>query len=501
MVEEFNIKVAGIHGMKKHQNFIGGNWCDPILNNWIESINPADTTRLGLFPGSGKEDIEKAAAAAKEALKRWRLTPAPKRAEYLFKAAQYLEKNKNQFARDLCQEMGKPYRECMGDVQEAIDMTIFCAGEGRRNTGMVTESEFPNRTVLILREPIGVIGAITPWNYPMAMPAWKVMPALITGNTVILKPAEDTPKSAHNLVRAFEFAGLPPGVLNLVMGLGEIAGSALVLQDGVDLISFTGSTEVGTLIAEKCPAQYKRTALEMGGKNVISVLADADIDLAIEGIVRAVFGMAGQRCTSAGRIIIEEPIIDSLTDTLVAAANNLKLGNGLREDTDIGPIINRDRLTAIHQDVTGAIEQGARLLCGGEIATTGELKNGFFYKPTLLSGVTSNMKIFNEETFGPVAFIIPAKDYLDAVEIANNTKYGLSGAVYTRDIDKALFFSREVRVGAFFVNTPCIGAEIQHPFGGMKASGNGRREGSHHMLDIYTEWKTISIQQKDLFPG
>jgi acyl-CoA reductase-like NAD-dependent aldehyde dehydrogenase len=485
--------------MEKHQNFINGYWCDPIAKEWLENINPADGTNLGLFPGSDKDDLEKAASAASGALKKWRLTPSPVRAEYLFKAAEYLEKNKNDFAKELCLEMGKPYNECVGDVREAIDMTKFCAGEGRRNLGMVIPSELPNRTVMAVREPIGVVGAITPWNFPMAMPAWKVMPALITGNTVILKPAEDTPKSAVNLIQAFEHAQLPPGVLNLVMGLGEEAGYALVLQKGVDLISFTGSTKVGTLIAETCPRQYKRTALEMGGKNVIVVLADADMDLALEGISRAVFGMAGQRCTSAGRIIIEEPIMDSLTKKLIETANNLQLGNGLKETTDIGPIINRHRLTAVHNDITGAIKDGAALLCGGEIAAEGELKKGFFYKPTLLSNVTPGMKIFNEETFGPVAFIMPAKNYLQAVDFANDTKYGLSAAVYTQDIDKALFFSREVHAGAFFVNTPCIGAEVQHPFGGMKASGNGHREGSHRMLDIYSEWKTISIQQKDLY--
>lgn len=485
--------------MKKYQNFIDGEWCDPISNKWIENINPFDGTTIGLFPGSNNEDIKKAALAANNALKKWRLTPAPVRAEYLFKAAEYLEKYINDFAGDLCREMGKRYNECIGDVREAIDMAKFCAGEGRRNLGMVIPSEFPNRTVMTLREPIGVVGAITPWNFPMAMPAWKVLPALITGNTVILKPAEDTPKSAVNLIRAFESADLPPGVLNLVMGSGEDAGYALVLQEGVDLISFTGSTQVGTLIAEKCPRQYKRAALEMGGKNVVIVLADADMDSAVEGIVRAVFGMAGQRCTSAGRIILEEPIIDAFTQKLVEAANNLKLGNGLKEDTDIGPIINRERLTTVHKDITEAVEVGAALLCGGEIAAAGELKNGFFYKPTLLSDVTSDMKIYNEETFGPVAFIIPAKNHMQAVEIANDTKYGLSAAVYTQNIDKAMFFSREIRVGAFFVNTPCIGAEIQFPFGGMKASGNGHREGSHRMLDIYSEWKTIAIQQKDLF--
>ena len=484
--------------MDKYQNFIDGRWCDPSSQKWLDNRDPATGDTIGMYPRSGLADIEKAVSAARKAQESWRWTPPPVRAQFLLRAADFLKSNIDVFSEELCREMGKPIAECRGDVQEAIDMAIFCAGEGRRNLGMVTSSEIPNRTVIAFREPLGVVGAITPWNFPMGMPAWKVMPALITGNAVILKPAEDTPHSAINLIRAFEHAGLPPGVLNLVSGLGEEAGKALVAQEGVDAISFTGSTEVGTSIAERCPRQFKRVALEMGGKNAVIVLDDADVDLAVKGIVRSVFGMAGQRCTSAGRIIVDRQIAEPLTEKLIEAANGLRLGKGLDEDTEIGPIINETRLSNIHRDVLEALDQGATLLCGGERATEGELKKGYFYKPTLLSNVMPDMKIAQEETFGPVASIIPFNDLTGALRITNDVKYGLSAAVYTNSLDKAMFFAHRVRVGAFFINTACVGAELQLPFGGMKASGNGRREGAHHMLDIYTEWKTVAIQQKDL---
>lgn len=481
--------------MKRYQNFIDGKWCDPLTDEWIDNTNPANGKLIGLFPGSGEEDVQSAASSARDSLKRWKQVPAPKRAEILFKAVEYLAENRDGFALDLCNEMGKIMDECRGDIQETIDMALFCAGEGRRNLGMVTSSEFEKRTVFALRCPIGVVGAITPWNFPMAMPAWKVMPALITGNTVILKPAEDTPHSAVNLARAFEYAGLPKGVLNLVMGLGEKAGHSLVMQDGVDLTSFTGSTEVGTAIAEQCPAQFKRVSLEMGGKNVVIVLSDADIDLAVNGIVRSVFATCGQRCASAGRIIAEEPIIKTLTDKLLERANKLKLGSGLDKDTDIGPIINEERLQSIDEDVSGALKEGAKLLCGGERETKNGLDKGCFYKPTLLTSVTPDMSIAQKETFGPVASIMPAKDLSHALETANDIKYGLTAAIFTKDINKAMQFVHDIEAGAVFVNTACVGAEIQLPFGGMKGSGNGRREGAHHMLDIYSEWKSVSIQQ------
>jgi len=483
--------------MEKHKNFIGGTWQDPLSQQWIEGVNPANQEVVGLYPRSSQADIEAAARAAREAWDDWRKTPAPVRAEFLVKAADSLKASQATFALQLCEEMGKPLAECEGDVQEAIDMALFCAGEGRRNLGMVTSSEIPNRTVMAFRQPIGVAGAITPWNFPMAMPAWKIMPALIAGNTVILKPAKDTPQSAINLARAFEDAGLPAGVLNVVMGLGEEAGEALVMQDGVDVISFTGSTVVGTRIAEKCPSQAKRVALEMGGKNVIIVLDDADLELAVAGIVRAVFGMAGQRCTSAGRIVVDEKLAEPLTAKLVESAAELKLGNGLEPDTEMGPVINETQLSEVHQDVTQAIADGATLLCGGERAEEGDLANGFFYRPTLLAGVATDAEIAQKEVFGPVAVILPARGIPGALAIANDAKYGLSAAAYTRDLDRALYFAQEVRAGAFFVNTPCIGAEIHLPFGGFKGSGNGRREGAHHMLDIYTEWKTVAIQQAD----
>lgn len=480
--------------MKKYRNYINGKWVDPLTDKWIGNINPATGELIGNYPGSGHEDINAATEAAKGACKEWRRRTGPGRAEYLMKAAEFLKRNIESFAKELCLEMGKPLNECIGDVQEAIDMAVFCAGEGRRNLGMVTSSEIPDRTVMAYRHPIGVAGAITPWNYPMAMPAWKVMPALITGNAVILKPAEDTPHSSVNFARAFEYACLPDGVFNLVMGSGEEAGEALVMQEGVGVISFTGSTEVGTKIAEKCPRLLKRTALEMGGKNAVVVLADADLELAVREITRAVFATSGQRCSSAGRIIVEDDVTEELTEKLVKAATGLKPGNGLDENSDLGPLINKKSVDKVHNQVSEALGSGATLLCGGERAENGILGNGFFYLPTLISSVTPEMKIAQDEVFGPVACIIRAGDADNALEIANDIDYGLTAAVFTQDINKAMYFAREIETGAFFINTACVGAEIQLPFGGFKGSGNGCREGAHHMLDIYTEWKSVSIQ-------
>lgn len=479
--------------MENKKNYIDGQWCDADSGRTMRNVNPATGETLALYPASSAADIERAAAAARRALPEWRRMPAPARGRFLFDAAGYLKEHLRAFSVDVCLEMGKTLKESEGDILETIDMAEFCAGEGRRNLGMVTSSEHRDRLVLARREPLGVVGAITPWNYPMAMPAWKIMPALITGNTVVLKPAEDTPQSALNLAKAFEAAGLPPGVFNVVIGAGDEAGAALVNQPGVDIISFTGSTEVGQSIAEKCPRQNKRVALEMGGKNAVIVLADADLKAAVDGILRSAFATAGQRCASAGRIMVEEAVVGKLTAALVDAAESLRLGNGMSEDTDVGPLINAVRLASVESKVEAARKSGAAILCGGGRAAEGDLRKGWFYRPTLLSSVTPDMPIAQEETFGPVASIFPVRDIAHAVETANHVDYGLTASVYTQNIDRAMAVSREIEVGAFFVNTACVGAEIHLPFGGRKGSGNGRREGAHHMLDIYTEWKSISI--------
>jgi len=479
--------------MRKQQNYIGGQWCDADSGQVMSNVNPATGETIALYPRSSSVDIETAISSARGALREWRNTPAPARGAFLYDVAGYLKQNIQDFGADVCNEMGKTLKESIGDIQESIDMAEFCAGEGRRNLGMVTSSEHQNRFVLAYREPLGVAGAITPWNYPMAMPAWKIMAALITGNTVVLKPAEDTPQSALNLAKAFETAGLPPGVLNVVIGTGEEAGAALVDQPGVDVISFTGSTEVGKSIAAKCPGLNRRVALEMGGKNAVIVLADADLDNAISGILHSVFATSGQRCSSAGRIIVEEAVVGKLTAALVDAIKTLRIGNGMAKDTDLGPLINAERLASVENQVETARKAGALVLCGGERATEGDLKHGHFYKPTLLSAVTPDMPMAQEETFGPVAIILPVRDCAHAIEVANGIDYGLTASVYTQNIDKAMVVAREIEVGAFFVNSACVGAEIHLPFGGRKASGNGRREGAHHMLDIYTEWKSVSI--------
>ena len=482
--------------MNKYQNFINGEWQNPLTGKWIENINPATGELIGYYPRSGKEDIAMARDAAKKAFKAWKNMPAPERAEIIYKAIDYYKANKENFAVELCNEMGKVFNECLGDVQELIDMGNFCAGEGRRNLGMITPSDSANRFVMSYREPLGIVGIITPWNYPVGMPAWKVFPALITGNTVIFKPAEDTPHSAINMIKGLEQAGIPKGVLNLVIGIGNEAGEALVEQEGVNLISFTGSTKVGTRIAEKCPSQYKRVALEMGGKNSVIVLKDADLDLAVAGIMKSVFATSGQRCASAGKIIVEKEISGELTERLINAANKLKLGKGIDPETELGPVINKVRLKNIEADVNHAVEQGANILCGGKIADEGELKNGNFFLPTFLNNISPDMEIAQKETFGPVASIITVNGPKEAIEVVNNVQYGLTGAVFTQDIDKAMIIRDEIEVGVFFINAACVGGELSTPFGGFKASGNGKREGSHAMLDIYTEWKSVYIQHR-----
>lgn len=485
--------------MKHFKNYINGEWILPKSDKWLENINPATGDAIGKFPLSNYDDVNAAAEAAKAAQPQWRNMPSPKRAEYICKAVDFLKENKERFAIDLCEEMGKTLPECRGDLQETIDMALYCAGEGRRNFGLFTSSEFQNRMVLSYREPIGVVGAITPWNYPTAMPAWKIMPALITGNCVVLKPAEDTPKSAVNLLSAFENAGLPKGVLNLVMGNGETTGDAIVNHRLVNLISFTGSTKTGTEIARKCANYNKRVALEMGGKNAMIILSDADPDNAANETARAIFATAGQRCASAGRVIVEEAIAIEFTEKLIEQSRKWKLGNGMDENTDIGPLINKKQLHDIHDFVIRAKSQGGKIICGGKIADDKPLRNGYFYEPTLIGNVTPDMEISQKEVFGPVAVILTVKNIDEAIKVANDVEYGLTSGVCTQDIDKAMHVAREIEVGSFFVNTACVGAEIHLPFGGMKNSGNGQREGNSKMLDIYSEWKTVSIQQNKSF--
>lgn len=479
--------------MPEYQNYINGEWVAASSGETYENINPATKEVLGLFPKSSSEDVKKAVDAAVAAFNPWRLTPAPKRGEILFRAGQLLIERKEIYAKEMTQEMGKVLKEAKGDVQEAIDMTLFVAGEGRRMLGDTSPSELPNKFCMTIRMPIGIIGCITPWNFPMAIPSWKIMPALLAGNTVVFKPARYTPKSAYNLIKALEDAGLPKGAVNLVYGFGGEVGNPLIDDTRIGMISFTGSTEIGTKLEEKCPKTHKRVSCEMGGKNAIIVLEDADLELAVEGIIWSAFGTTGQRCTAASRIIVQRSVVDELQEKFVTRTKALKLGDGLDPSTDVGPVINEEQLHKIHQYTEIGIQEGAKLLCGGEIAREENLAKGFFYRPTIFGEVKPNMRIAQEEIFGPTTAIIPVDTFEEAIEVNNNTQFGLSTSVYTKDVNTAFVAMRDIYTGLVYINAGTIGAEVHLPFGGTRGTGNGHREAGQSALDTFTEWKSLFV--------
>ncbi len=476
-----------------YKNYIGGRWVEARSGRTFPSVNPANGEVLGEVALSGKEDVDAAVEAAANAFDAWRKTPAPRRGEILFRAAETLVRRKEELARLMTQEMGKVLKETRGDVQEAIDMTYYVAGEGRRLFGQTTPSELPNKFAMSVRDPIGVVAAITPWNFPLAIPSWKIMPALIAGNTVVFKPASDTPIVAWHLVSILAEAGLPPGVLNLVCGPGGETGQALVEHPRVALISFTGSTSVGRELGATATGNGKRVSLEMGGKNAIIVLDDADLNLALEGIIWSAFGTSGQRCTAASRIIAQRGIADRLTEMIVARAEQLRLGDGLLATTDMGPIVNATQRKRVHSCVGIGTTEGARLRTGGSIADEGELARGFFYKPTVFDRVQPTMRIAQEEIFGPVTAVITVDSLEEAIAVNNATGYGLSSSIYTRDVNKAFTAMRDITTGIVYVNAGTIGAEVHLPFGGTRGTGNGHREAGEAALDVFTEWKTIYV--------
>ncbi|MBI4561071.1 MAG: aldehyde dehydrogenase family protein [Candidatus Rokubacteria bacterium] len=477
-----------------YRNLVGGQWMDAASGRTFEDLNPANREEiLGSFPRSDATDVDLAVRAAQEAFRSWKNVPAPKRAEIIFKAGEILAGRKEELARLMVREMGKVLTEARGDVQEAIDAAYYTAGEGRRLFGVQAPCELPQKFGVAIRVPVGVVAAITPWNFPTAIPSWKLFPALVAGNAVVFKPAEDTPLCAQVFVEILQEAGLPSGVVNLVHGLGEEAGAALVRHPGVNLVSFTGSTEVGRDVATACAQLGKKVSLEMGGKNAILVMDDAALDLAVDGAVWGGFGTSGQRCTAASRVVVHEGVLKPFTQRLVERAKGLRLGSGLEETTDVGPVINEAQLRRIHRYTEVGRAEGATLLTGGEVAAEGELRKGFFYRPTVFADVDPKMTIAQEEIFGPSVAVLRARSLEEAVEICNATKYGLSAAIYTRDINKAFRAIEELAAGITYVNASTIGAEVHFPFGGVRQTGNGHREGGWTVLDIMTEWKTVYI--------
>ncbi|HKD81838.1 MAG TPA: aldehyde dehydrogenase family protein [Candidatus Angelobacter sp.] len=483
---------------KTFKNYIGGEWVESRSGQTYENLNPADTRDvIGVFQRSDKRDIDDAVSAARQAFARWRLVPAPKRAEIIYRAGEILLERKDEYARLMTREMGKVLKETRGDVQEAVDTAYYMAGEGRRQFGATVPSELPSKFAMAVRMPIGVCGMIAPWNFPMAIPSWKLLPALVCGNTCVIKPAEDTPLSTMNLLKALIDAGLPKGVVNVVTGFGPEAGAPIAEHPNVQAISFTGSSEVGRLVGETAARSFKPCSLEMGGKNAIIVLDDANLDLALEGVLWGAFGTTGQRCTAASRVIVQKGIYRQFADRLVYRAQKLKVGNGLDESVDMGPQINEQQVATTEKYVQIGKNEGAKLESGGKALNTTDHAYGWFFEPTIFTDVNEKMRIAQEEIFGPVLSLIPVDTFDQAIEIANGVPYGLSSSLYTRDVNQAFRAMRDIYAGITYVNAPTIGAEVHLPFGGTKSTGNGHREGGLGAIDFYTQWKSIYIDYSD----
>ena len=485
---------TGLRDTRDYKNYIDGQWVASSSGKTFENRNPADGDDLiGTFQESNADDLNAAVDAADRAFQAWRLTPAPLRADYLYAVGNILKRDKEAIAREMTREMGKVLQETRGDVQEAIDMAFLMAGEGRRLHGVTTPSELPNKFNMAVRMPLGVAGLITPWNFPIAIPAWKGMAALICGNTVVIKPASQTPLSVVMLAEAFEEAGLPKGVWNVVTGGGKAVGEPMLKHPKVAVISFTGSTDVGREISVACAPQFKHVHLEMGGKNVILVMDDADVDLAVDGALWGAFGTAGQRCTAASRIVAHRKIYDAFVEKLSARARALRVGNGLDPQVDMGPNISASQIDTIAKYVTIGKDEGATVTAGGAALTDGGYSKGHFHQPTVFADVTPGMRIAQEEIFGPVTAVMRCDSLEEAINIGNGVKYGLSSSIYTRDINKAFVAMRDMYTGIFYVNAPTIGAEVHLPFGGTKQTGNGHREAGIAGIDVFSEWKSIYV--------
>jgi alpha-ketoglutaric semialdehyde dehydrogenase len=477
-----------------YQNFIGGQWRPSYSGETFVSTNPAHSREIvGYYQKSSIADLEDAVEAALKAQKAWAATPAPARGEILLRTALLLEQHKEELAVLMTREMGKVLKETRGEVQVTIDVARFIAGEGRHAEGEALPSGLPDKFCMTIRQPLGIVGIITPWNFPLSIPAWKTFPALQAGNAVILKPASDTPLLVLKMAELLHEAGLPAGVLNVITGPGGTLGDALASHKRINMISLTGSTEVGRRVAELCARDLRRCALELGGKNAVIVLEDADLDLAADSIAWGAFGTTGQRCTATSRVIVQQSVQKALTDRLVAAAERLKIGDGLNPQIDMGPLVNSGRVKAVHEYTEIGKQEGAVLVTGGTPLITGEYSDGAFYKPTIFTEVQPGMRIAREEVFGPFISLLPVRSYEEAIEVANSTEYGLSTAIFTEDMRLTFRAMRDIESGLVYFNAPTTGAEIHLPFGGMKQSGNGHRELGSGAVDELSEVKSIFV--------
>jgi acyl-CoA reductase-like NAD-dependent aldehyde dehydrogenase len=471
------------------KNFVAGRWVAPVDGKHFENVNPADTRDvIGRFPLSGTADVSAAVESAKRGFEIWRGTPAPARGDVMRRAGEILVARKDELADVMTREMGKPLAETRGDVQEGIDTAFYAATEGRRLFGHTVPSELRNKWAMSFRRPIGVAGIITPFNFPLAIPTWKIFPALVCGNACVFKPAEDVPMTGHLFVEILLEAGLPPDVINLVHGTGE-AGAAIVAHPDVSLVSFTGSTETGSKVGETCGRSHKRLSLEMGGKNAMIVLDDADLGLALEGALWGAFGTTGQRCTATSRLIVQDGVHDEFVAMLEARARRLVLGDGRATGTDVGPLVNARALAKVERYVAIGTGEGATLRLGGGRRVGGGLDHGWFFEPTIFTGVRAGSRLEQEEIFGPVLSVVRVMDADEAFRVNNDVRYGLSSSVYTRDVNVAFRALNELDNGITYINAPTIGAEAHLPFGGVKQTGNGHREGGWEVYEFYSETK------------
>ena len=480
--------------VQTYNNFIGGQWVPSKAGATYEITNPAKKrTVLGAFQSSTIEDTRRTVAAAADALDAWAGTPAPSRAAVLFRALGIFERRADEMARSITIEEGKPLPDAQGEVKRAMNIIEYAAGEGRRMFGYTTPSELPSTMAYTFRRPLGVVAIITPWNFPLAIPAWKIAPALICGNTLVFKPASSTPMTAVKLVEIFEEAGLPPGVLNLITGAGSSVGNTLVESPDVKGISFTGSTEIGTGIYAEGARRLKKVQCEMGGKNAVILLADADLDKALGGIVQGAFGSTGQRCTATSRAIVEEPIYDEFMEQLIDRTSKLKIGEGIDPAVDVTPLASESQFDTVTGYIGIGTEEGARLVYGGNALSGGIYDDGYYVEPTIFTDVDPSMRIAQEEIFGPVLTVFKAKDLKEAIEISNNVKFGLSSSVYTRDLTQAFEYVDTVEAGMVHINSPTLGGEVHLPFGGLKSSGVGHREQGVAAVEFFSEVITVYV--------
>lgn len=479
--------------LTKLKNYINGKWIESNANMRAAVKNPATGETIVEVPLSNATAVDHAVTAAKKAQKEWALVPAPQRAEVLYQVGTIMKERKEHLSRLLTLENGKVLEEARGEVQEGIDMAFYMAGEGRRLFGQTTPAELKNKFAMSVRAPIGVVGLITPWNFPIAIATWKSFPAIVAGNAVVWKPATETPIMAYELAKIFAEAGLPDGVMNVVFGSGSSVGEAMVHHDDIRVISFTGSNDVGRHIAAECGRQLKKVSLEMGGKNAVIVMDDADLDLAVEGIIWSAFGTSGQRCTACSRVIVHEDVKETLEKRLLEAMEKLTIGDGLDESIKVGPIINESGLEKIKKYIDIGKDEGAKLLAGGYELDHGDLKKGHFFAPTLFTDATAEMRIAQEEIFGPVISLIPVKSFGEAIEVNNGVTYGLSSSIFTKDANRIFQAQRDLDTGIVYVNAGTTGAEIHLPFGGTKGTGNGYRDSGVQALDVFTEWKAVYV--------